>query len=223
MKNLGILFIGILFISLISCSNDEQENSISTKITNETTEANSETTYTTIKISGKIISGETIISRGICWSTNPNPTIENNIVFTETNIFSHSITDLVANSTYYFRIFANTTNGIVYSNNETFTTLSLENTVWKFSTYYAPNDFLIESTVNFYADGTTKFDEIGAGQGYFITYGTWTLNGNELTYRWNSTDPNNPEYIYTGTLSGNTMSGIFTHASIPGTWNAIKL
>jgi hypothetical protein len=75
MKNLVILFIGILFLSLISCSNDEQENSISTLITNETTEANSETTYTTVKISGKIISGEAIISRGICWSTNPNPTI----------------------------------------------------------------------------------------------------------------------------------------------------
>lgn len=224
MKKLNFLFIGILFISIISCSKDEQEN-ISTAVYNETTAANSETTFTSIKISGKVIvaEGTTILSRGICWSTNSNPTIENNTINAETNVFSKTITDLTSNTTYYYRIFATTSNGTFYSSNQTFSTLSLSDTVWKFSSYYSPNNFLIESTINFYADGTTKFDEIGVGQGYFITYGTWSLNGNSLTYRWNSADPNNPEYLYTGIISGSTMSGVFSHPTIPGTWNAIQL
>jgi hypothetical protein len=225
MKKINLLFIGILFISIVSCSKDEQQNNITTVVTNETTAANSETTFTSIKISGKIIAedGNTISSRGVCWGTNLNPTIENNIATTETNIFNLTITNLTANTTYYFRIYAIDSNGVIYSENESFSTLSLENTVWKFSSYYSPNNFLIESTVNFYSDGTTKFDEIGVGQGFFITYGTWSLNGNLLTYRWNSADPNNPEYLYTGIISGSTMSGDFSHPSIPGTWNAIQL
>lgn len=230
MKKLNLLLIAILFISMLSCSKDEQENAITTLVTNETTEVNSETTFTTIKIYGKIITDaeNTISSRGICWSTNPNPTLENNIINAETNTFSHTITSLTANTTYYFRIFAITTNGVVYSSNENFSTLSLENTVWELTTFYNQNtDFKIISRLDLFEDGTTRFDELDLPlqcAGCFITYGTWSLNGNILTYIWEGNDPNNSTYVYTGTISGMNITGIYDHSQLEnGIWSAITL
>jgi hypothetical protein len=225
MKKIILSSLSIILFTLVSCSNDEPAGINSISATNETTHVNSEITFTTINISGKVISndGTEILSRGVCWSTNPNPTINENLINVENNYFTQTISTLIANTTYYLRIFAITANTIIYSENQTFSTLSLDDTIWEFSTYYSPNNFLIESTVNFYENGTTKFDEIGIGQGYFITYGTWSLNGNILTYRWNSTDPSNPEYLYTGTISGTTIIGTYTFSTSPGTWNAIQL
>ncbi len=230
MKNLNLLFIGILFISLISCSNDEQVSSYTTQVLSETTKANSETTFTTIKISGKIISdeGNIISSRGICWSTNPNPTIENNTVTTENNIFSNTITNLTANTTYYFRIFAYTNNGVIYSENDSFSTLSLENTVWELTTYYPQTtNFKIISRLDLFEDGTTRFDEFDLPlqcSGCFITLGTWSLNGNILTYIWEGNDPNNSTYVYTGTISGMNITGSYDHSQLEnGIWTASTL
>lgn len=227
MKKLKFLLIAILFISIISCSKDEQQNNITTVVTNETTAANSETTFTTIKISGKVIAteGTTILSRGICWSTNPNPTIENNIATSETNIFSHTITNLTANTTYYFRIYAIDSNGVIYSENESFSTLSLENTVWELTTYYPQTtDFKIISRLDLFQDGTTRFDELDLPlqcSGCFITYGTWTLNGNILTYIWEGNDPNTSTYVYTGTISGMNITGSYDHSQLEnGIWTA---
>ncbi|WP_291107383.1 hypothetical protein [Flavobacterium sp. UBA6195] len=125
---------------------------------------------------------------------------------------------------YYFRIFAIVNNKIIYGENISSSTLSLENSKWRFATYYPEGAFssgtTIESTVNFYADRTTKFDEIGIGQGVFITYGSWSLNDNFLTYIWEGNNPNTSTYVYTGTINGMTIQGTFTHPSTPGTWTA---
>jgi hypothetical protein len=226
MKKLNLLFAGILFISIISCSKDEHEN-ISTIVYNETTQSNSETTFTSIKLSGKVIAteGTTILSRGICWSINSNPTIENNIVTAENNIFSHTITDLTVNTTYYYRIYAIDTNGVIYSENQSFSTLSLENTVWELTTYYPQTtDFNIISRLDLYENGTTRFDELDLPlqcSGCFITYGTWSLNGNILTYIWEGNDPNTSTYIYTGTISGMNITGSYVHSQLEnGIWTA---
>lgn len=229
MKKLKFLLVVILFISTISCSNDEENHSAKLTIVNESSSNNSDVTFTSIKIKGSIIGNDSksISSRGICWSTNPNPTTTNNILTLPSNMINNEISNLTVNTTYYFRIFAIINNKTIYGDNITLSTLSFENTNWKFSTYYPVSQFstgiTIESTINFYDDGTTKFDEIGVGQGYFITYGTWSLNGNTLSYSFNSTDPNNPEYLYIGTLSGTTMSGTYTYSNGPGTWSAIQL
>jgi hypothetical protein len=73
--------------------------------------------------------GSTIINRGICWSTNPNPTINlaTKIVETSSDIgnFSIIIDDALSfNTTYYFRTFATNSVGTAYSNQYTVTTVS---------------------------------------------------------------------------------------------------
>lgn len=226
MKKFNLLFISVLFISTISCSIDEGNNPSKLKIINESSSNNNEATFTPITIKGSIIetNSNSISSRGICWSKTPNPTINNNILTLESNIINNEISNLSVNTMYYFRIFAIVNNKIIYGENISSSTLSLENSKWRFATYYPEGAFssgtTIESTVNFYADRTTKFDEIGIGQGVFITYGSWSLNDNFLTYIWEGNNPNTSTYVYTGTINGMTIQGTFTHPSTPGTWTA---
>jgi hypothetical protein len=68
--------------------------------------------------------GSTVTQRGVCWSTNQNPTIANNITNngTGTGSFSSSITGLNANTTYYCRAYATNGVGTAYGNQINFTT-----------------------------------------------------------------------------------------------------
>ncbi|MDI9308576.1 MAG: hypothetical protein QM535_00055 [Limnohabitans sp.] len=224
MKTLKLI-VATLILTLIACSKTETietDNQSSLTISNETNSSNSETTFTTIKISGKIIpNNEEILAKGVCWSTNINPTINDKTISLTDNNFSVTIPNLIMDTKYNFRIYAQTKSGIYYGDNQSFSTLSLKNTNWKFATYYPRNQYTINSVVNFFSDGTTKFDELGSTAGLFITYGTWTNEGNVVTYIWEGNNPNNSTYVYTGTISGMTITGTFTHPSDPGTWNAI--
>lgn len=68
----------------------------------------------------------TITSKGICWSTSQNPTIDDNHIEDNTNSydFNSNITGLQQNTIYYVRAYAINENGIKYGNEETFTTQS---------------------------------------------------------------------------------------------------
>jgi hypothetical protein len=233
MKKLNLFLIGILIISIISCTKEEPVVSTAPIVESETTTANAEITFTTIKISGKITPNENneVTSRGVCWSTNPNPTINDAKKNETSNTFYTIISDLTVNTKYYFRVFAITDLGVSYSENLSFNTLPLSNTVWKFATYYPPSQYstgiTLYSRIDFYKNNTTRFDELDLPlhcPGCFIAYGTWSLKGNTLTYIWEGSDPNSSTtYIYTGTLTGMTMSGSFKHPSTPGTWTATLL
>lgn len=226
------LLIILTTIVISSCGDIEPvespvDNTNSISIINQTNNTNSEITFTTVKISGKILttSNRDIISRGVCWSAHPNPTIMDDKIDITENNFSTIISNLTQNTKYHFRIFAITESSINYSLDQTFSTLSLANSTWKFTTNYPPSQYSsgysIQSKIQFYSDGTAKFDEIGSGQGYFITYGTWQANGNNVTYIWEGSNPSASTYVYNGTISGSTISGNFTHPTVPGTWNAI--
>ena len=72
--------------------------------------------------------GEPVVSRGVCWSTNPNPTVSlstKTIDGSGIGIFTTSITGLNPGTTYHVRAYATTSAGTVYGNDITFTTLSL--------------------------------------------------------------------------------------------------
>ena len=71
--------------------------------------------------------------------------------------------------------------------------------------------------VTFYADGTTRYDE-PADPGTFLNYGAWSMEGNTLYYELDPSDPD-PWYHFTGTLSGNTMSGTCTFPAPWGPFN----
>lgn len=70
--------------------------------------------------------GALVSERGICWSSSPNPTIDN----AKTNIgsgigtFSAKITGLSPNTTYFVRSFAINSQGVSYGNEVSFKTLS---------------------------------------------------------------------------------------------------
>ena len=68
--------------------------------------------------------GGTVITRGVCWSTSSNPTIDNSRTSAGAGIgaFTSSITGLTANTTYYMRAYAANSLGTAYGNQVSFTT-----------------------------------------------------------------------------------------------------
>ena len=67
-----------------------------------------------------------VTARGLCWATTPNPTISNPYIAlgSGTGTFSHTFTDLTANTTYYVRAYAINSVGIAYSEQMEVTTLA---------------------------------------------------------------------------------------------------
>ncbi|MEX0981773.1 MAG: DUF1566 domain-containing protein [Bacteroidales bacterium] len=85
-----------------------------------TTNAVTSVTETTAE-SGGIISddgGAAVTERGVCWSTNQNPTTADNKTSdgTGTGSFTSSITGLTSNTTYYVRAYATNSAGTAYGN-----------------------------------------------------------------------------------------------------------
>ena len=70
--------------------------------------------------------GATITARGVCWGTNPNPTISNTKTVDGSGIgsFASNITGLTAGKTYYVRAYATNSSGTAYGNELSFTTLT---------------------------------------------------------------------------------------------------
>jgi len=70
--------------------------------------------------------GLSIIARGVCWSTSPNPTIADSHTSngSGTGSFSSSITGLNVSTTYYVRAYASTAAGTGYGDEMSFTTRS---------------------------------------------------------------------------------------------------
>lgn len=80
-------------------------------------------TETSAIISGSIISdgGDEINTKGLCWSTTENPTLNDNNIYTDSLI--SKITELKLNTTYYVRAFARNRIDISYGNSVTFRTI----------------------------------------------------------------------------------------------------
>lgn len=215
-----VVLLGVFFIS--SCDSDDSPELLAPTVASETTASNMEATYTTIEISGNVSSdgGSEITSRGVCWSTNQDPTINDNKTTETSNTFTSTIDGLVANTSYNFRVYATNSVGTSYGEVQAFSTSSLDETTWDFLIVYDPNQSS-NADVTFNADGTTLYDE-PSSPGTYTTNGTWSLNGNVLTYDIDTDPNNNSSYLFTGTLSNNTMSGTFTHYSGVLNWTATK-
>ncbi len=97
-----------------------------------TTDA-SEITPTTAKCGGTVTSdgGASVTARGVCWSTNPNPTVadDRTIDGAGAGSFTSSIMGLTGNILYYVRAYATNSAGTGYGNEVSFTTLSSSGTV----------------------------------------------------------------------------------------------
>lgn len=86
-------------------------------------------TTTTASTGGLVTSdgGSDVVSRGVCWSTVPFPTIDNSKIAAGagTGSFSIVISGLTENTTYYARAYAINKAGIGYGNEISFTTVHI--------------------------------------------------------------------------------------------------
>ena len=85
-----------------------------------------EITHTTAVVGGNITDdgGATVTARGVCWSTNQNPTISDNKTEDGNGVgsFTSNISGLEPNTTYYVRAYATNSAGTGYGSTISFTT-----------------------------------------------------------------------------------------------------
>jgi CubicO group peptidase (beta-lactamase class C family) len=125
-----------LLLFILSCSNTEETSLTIQTIPTLATGAVTSITTTTAISGGAISSdgGLAITSRGVCWNTNPNPTLLNFKTSNGTGIgsFTANLSSLIPNTTYYLRAYATNNNGTAYGNEISFVT---EETM-----YFPPSD-----------------------------------------------------------------------------------
>jgi len=122
-------FLPIVFMIIImGCNKDDlvwdlkKVDRLATVFTISAT--NISNTGVTVTSEIKYDGGSTVTQRGVCWSTNQNPTIADNITTNGagSGSFTSSITSLNANTTYYVRSYATNGVGTAYGNQINFTT-----------------------------------------------------------------------------------------------------
>ncbi|MEM9362515.1 MAG: hypothetical protein AAGA43_07770 [Bacteroidota bacterium] len=129
MKSFFVLLLSSLI--LMSCSSSDSSSgeedipdvSIPTLTTNAITgiDANSATSGGNVTNNG----GGALLQIGLCWDTNPNPTIADNRTEEDTNDanFTSTMNSLNPNTLYYVRAYASNSAGVGYGNQQSFTTL----------------------------------------------------------------------------------------------------
>jgi hypothetical protein len=118
------LLVMISFI-ITSCEKDNKEPNNPTEPKVQTSDL-SNITLTTATCGGSVISdgGSLVTARGVCWSSDPLPTITNNKTTdgTGTGNFLSSLTGLAPSTDYYIRAYATNSVGTVYGNELSFKT-----------------------------------------------------------------------------------------------------
>ncbi len=94
--------------------------------------------------------------------------------------------------------------------------IDIKNTTWDVTIIFNATTTW-HADVTFYEDGTTKYDE-PANPGVYLTYGTWSLNNNQIHWDIGL----GSSYIFDGTIKDYSMSGTFVYAGEIKTWSAIK-
>ena len=66
-------------------------------------------------------------AKGFCWDTSPEPTLDDNYSTNGSGIggFTHALTDLPDNTTYYVRAYATNEKGTAYGEEKSFTTVEV--------------------------------------------------------------------------------------------------
>jgi hypothetical protein len=166
------------------------------------------TVTNTTSICGGTVSegGNAIISnRGVCWSTNTNPTIANSKTNNGAGIgsFTSSISGLVGNTTYYMRAYATNSGGTAYGSAVSFTTIPSLPTVSTKALSSMSTTNLNSSNVN--SGGTVS----GTGVGAISARGVcWSTSLNPTINDSKTTDGSGTG-TYNSSLSGLTFNTVY--------------
>jgi hypothetical protein len=118
------IVIGLILFTLgiFSCKRNDSLSTVTTKIA-------ADISFTTAVSGGEITSdgGAWVLTRGVCWSLNENPTISDNKTMDGEGIgkYESTMNDLIAGQTYYLRAYATNNEGTAYGSQESFTTIQV--------------------------------------------------------------------------------------------------
>ena len=122
--------VAISLVFVFECSCQEDSTTLVGKLPMVTTAAISEITQTTATGGGEVTSegGAAVSERGVCWSTNANPTVTDSKTASGSGmgLFVSSLTALTANTTYHVRAYATNKTGTAYGNDVSFTTAAAD-------------------------------------------------------------------------------------------------
>jgi hypothetical protein len=143
---------------------------------------------------------DTVIARGVCWSTSNNPTITlttKTVNGTRSGIFESSIKKLTANTKYYARAYATNIEGTTYGNEISFTTTSATAPTLSFSKNYVTP--WTSSTATFFTLITSN------GGATVTSCGVcWSTSSNPTIANSNTLDDPGTGY-YTSSVTGLTL------------------
>ena len=120
LKTFALLAALAVFISF-GCDKEDKEITYPTVTTAEVTDIK----QTTATCGGNVtFDGNASVTRGVCWSTSENPTIEDNHTTDGMGegVFVSEITGLAPSVKYYVRAYATNSHGTAYGNQQEFTT-----------------------------------------------------------------------------------------------------
>lgn len=159
MKKISLFLVALAFV-MFSCKPEIEKPTVETSSIYEVT-------GTTANVVGIITSdgGAEVTARGVCWNTESNPTIENDLTNdgAGTGSFISNITDLIPNTTYYLRAYAENSEGVGYGEEKVFTTLNVFASLPTLTTV-APTDITKTTAIsggNITDDGGSKVTERG--------------------------------------------------------------
>lgn len=164
-----------------------------------TTSPVSSITTTSASGGGEVTSdgGTAVTARGVCWSSNPNPTAldSHTVDGAGTGPFTSFLTGLLPGTTYYVRAYATNNEGTAYGNSVKFTTL-VNPTIS--GTVFDGNDPLKDVTITFSHNGHTETTGVNGYYYYTTTYGIATkVTASKQGYNFT------PEYYLIANLTAN--------------------
>lgn len=145
--------------------------------------------------------GATINARGVCWSTNTNPTIALSTKTTDgtgIGVFTSTISGFTANTTYYVRAYATNSAGTSYGTEISFTTLTTLTITIGNQTWSATN-----LNVATYSDGTVIPQVTDPTAWNNLTTGAWCYYNN------------NP-------ANGGLYGKLYNWYAVAGIWNEVS-
>jgi len=126
-------FLSFTMVLFVTCKKspeiEDNSNKVNIPVVETGEPENITINYATINSQITSDGNGSVLSRGVCWNQNGNPSLENNDGFTTegsgTGNYTSAIYNLLDKTNYYVTAYATNVAGVAYGNKETFTTLEI--------------------------------------------------------------------------------------------------